>query len=1273
MKRFWKEVIGPVIEATAPKHITEIGADTGVNTRNLLDYCIENGCRLTSIDPKPSYDMPAFHSLYGESYNPVLKMSLEAIKEIDHCDLMLIDGDHNWYTVFSELLEVERRFGDQFPLIMFHDTGWPYGRRDMYYDPSNIPPESVQENTKAGLVYGQSRLAEQGGFNTHLHQALESDGQKNGVLTGIEDFVKQSHLSFELINYSGMNGLSFLYLSERKDISDLLQTMTIDKRLTELLEEDRIVSSFREQAIAGSLAKSKKELTKATEHLKQFERDSRNLKIENRRLSDLAQSMRIKSRLKAMMRLAWMRDGDLLLLLESLRKDGFRSSLVKIKNRFREGGRGKKSETGQGRSRVIRIPSQSVAEIEESLRGLDVRLSESTPLVSIIVLTRNGLQHLMRLFDGVAENTLYPNIEIIVVDNASTDESLAYLETQKERFTLKIIKNKVNESYSRGHNQAVEVADGKYLLLLNNDIKPLSGWLSHLVNAIQELPRVGSVGSQLIYPEGPDEPLSGLVQHSGIVFEYEYSDVLEKDFLRPYNHGYGDKPDIGSGFPVVRRAALTAACLLVKKSVYLAHDGLDEKYNYGYEDVDFGLKLQRAGLNNYYCPASVLIHYESSTQKKQSSVEIRIRRIHNMMVFREKWFDFLYHRYFAAKILKDEAGYVAERMHIAFAVTDAGSGVAAGDYFTALELATALDNMGCRVSFVTRRGGGWYDLNPDIDVLVSMLDSYDLAQVKETRKKLSTVAWIRNWPDRWLQNQSLDLYDIILGSSSKLCQMVGQATGRQVTLFPIACNPQRFNRETNKDKNYSCDYSFTGNYWGKPRDIELALYPAKIDFSFALYGQDWDQVEKFKPYHRGFLEYTDMPKVYANSKVVIDDSVAGITKPYGSVNSRVFDALAAGTLVLTSGDIGAKDLFGNLLPVWDSEQELSALLNRYLSNDTERKGLVKRLRDIVLAEHTYQHRAQVLVGLLKRHLGLKKSIAIKVPVPNWHEAEAWGDYHFGLGLKKYFERAGYMVLLQILPDWNNGDSDSCDVVIVLRGLSTYSPKPNQINFMWNISHPDKVGDEEYNQYDKIFVASELWAEELSKRLTVPVEAMAQCTDPELFYPLDEKTKEKWHHQVLFVGNSRKVYRKILKDLIPCDYDLSVYGGMWDGIIDPKLLKGDFIPNDQLGNYYSAADVLLNDHWESMKEYGFVSNRIFDGLAAGAYIISDRVNGIEKLFPDNILCTYESREQLEQKIKRAMGDAPYRTRVKTRAREWVVSQHSFENRVNTFSENFERIG
>jgi spore maturation protein CgeB len=120
-----------------------------------------------------------------------------------------------------------------------------------------------------------------------------------------------------------------------------------------------------------------------------------------------------------------------------------------------------------------------------------------------------------------------------------------------------------------------------------------------------------------------------------------------------------------------------------------------------------------------------------------------------------------------------------------------------------------------------------------------------------------------------------------------------------------------------------------------------------------------------------------------------------------------------------------------------------------------------------------------------------------------------------------------------------------------------------------------------------------------------VEALIQCTDPELFYP---DFSEEYEHELLFVGNSRKVYRKIIKDLIPTDKDLAVYGTNWEKFIDKRYIKGQHIPHTELRKAYSSCKILLNDHWDDMREKGFISNRIFDGLASGALIISDQVEG-----------------------------------------------------------------
>ncbi|MDO9045720.1 MAG: glycosyltransferase [Methanobacteriaceae archaeon] len=294
---------------------------------------------------------------------------------------------------------------------------------------------------------------------------------------------------------------------------------------------------------------------------------------------------------------------------------------------------------------------------------------------------------------------------------------------------------------------------------------------------------------------------------------------------------------------------------------------------------------------------------------------------------------------------------------------------------------------------------------------------------------------------------------------------------------------------------------------------------------------------------------------------------------------------------------------------------------------------------------------------------LETKIAIKIPAGSWKTVHEWGDYHFALALKKEFEKKGYGVLLQILPEWDNGEDSNCEVIIVLRGLSRYTPKKNHFNIMWNISHPDKVKTEEYNQYDYVLIASEIWARNIKELVDVPVEAMLQCTDPELFYP---DFSEEYEHELLFVGNSRKVFRKIIKDLLPTDKDLSIYGTNWKNLIDNKYIKGEHIPNKELRKAYSSCKILLNDHWDDMREKGFISNRLFDGFAAGAFIISDKINGASDIF-GNALITYDTSDELAILIYKYLDNEIERKEISKDCQSFVIKQHTFQNRVERMLE------
>lgn len=213
MKLFWETLIRPIVLKLEPKVVTEIGAFRGDNTELLLGYCREHGATLHAIDPLPLFDVDAWQAEYGGHFRFHPAKSLDALRLIEPADLVLSDGDHNWYTVYHELkqlAEVAEERRRAFPVVLFHDIGWPYARRDLYYNPDDVPPAFRQPYRQSGILPGRSEL-HRNGVNEGLFNATSEGGPRNGVLTAVEDFVRESAEPLELILIDGFHGLGILY------------------------------------------------------------------------------------------------------------------------------------------------------------------------------------------------------------------------------------------------------------------------------------------------------------------------------------------------------------------------------------------------------------------------------------------------------------------------------------------------------------------------------------------------------------------------------------------------------------------------------------------------------------------------------------------------------------------------------------------------------------------------------------------------------------------------------------------------------------------------------------------------------------------------------------------------------------------------------------------------------------------------------------------------------------------------------------------------------
>lgn len=892
--------------------------------------------------------------------------------------------------------------------------------------------------------------------------------------------------------------------------------------------------------------------------------------------------------------------------------------------------------------------------MEERLLGsLPAVERTSGPPVSIVILNRSGEHHLRRCMPALVD-TEYDPLEVVVVDNASEDGSVEYLRSLDPPFPLRIIENDRNRSFSEANNQGVAAASGELLLLLNNDIVPIgSKWLGRMVDTLLDRD-AGVVGARLIYPARPDLDNQGDLTFPDLTLQHRGVDFVSSGGVpKGRNLGTGSDP-LGPMATATRDVpAVTAACMLVRRDVFEAVGGLTEGYQYGTEDVDLCLKLREAGTRIVYDGQVVAWHHEYGTQNVEGRERKRQNRIANRELFLDTWGPTLFREFLLDK-LRGSGELTDEPLHVAITLTHDDPAAGWGDYYTAHELGEAFEALGYRVTYAERYKERWYELDPSVDVLVVLLDLMDIHRIPE---HIVTVAWVRNWTDRWLEHPWFDDFDVVFASSEKSRRLIRERSSRVALPLPLATNPDRFRpREPSED--LRCDVVFVGNYWEKPRDIIEALPYLPDDLDVRVYGNGWEKLPHIRPYHRGVLPYERLADAYNSARIVIDDT-AGPTKPYGAVNSRVFDALATGAVVVSDNPVGVQEVFDADFPTWDDGPSLAKVVERNLDAAQEASDRAERYRADVISHHTYRRRVKQIRDALIEWCG-RTRIGLCIGVPDREEAPSWGDTHFARGLQRYLERAGIPTRVHLLPSWEEDHVARDDVVVHLFGLSELRTRPAQVNVLWNISHPERVNAELCDRYDLILTASDRFAEELRELTDLPVVALHQATDPERFWP--DRTGPA--HELLVVANTRKTKRRVIEDLLPTRHELAIYGKGWDEHpAAHRHVRGEHIPNEDLHRYYASARIVLNDHWDAMREKGFISNRLYDALASGAFVITDHVDGLEEEF-DSGLVSYETPDELRDLVDRFLEDDDGRRRIAERGRQAVLDRHNFEQRVAT---------
>ena len=261
---------------------------------------------------------------------------------------------------------------------------------------------------------------------------------------------------------------------------------------------------------------------------------------------------------------------------------------------------------------------------------IDYTLTEN-PLISIIVPNHNHASDLRVLIDSIYSKSTYQNFEILIMENNSSEQDIfdLYKELQSADHRNRLIEWNHPFNYSMINNDAVNFSQGDVLLFLNNDIEIITpDWLEQMLMFTLR-PETGTVGAKLLYP-------NNTIQHAGI--------TIGIGGVAGHGHkGYSrDRSGYNGLLKQVRNtAANTAACLMVRKEVFLSAGGFNPNYVLAFGDVDFCLNLLEKGYVNVWTPFAELYHHESRTRGYEKTAQQRARFSNEIFYFQQRWKYFL--------------------------------------------------------------------------------------------------------------------------------------------------------------------------------------------------------------------------------------------------------------------------------------------------------------------------------------------------------------------------------------------------------------------------------------------------------------------------------------------------------------------------------------------------------------------------------------------------------------------------------------------------------
>ncbi|MBC7405505.1 MAG: glycosyltransferase [Cytophaga sp.] len=850
-----------------------------------------------------------------------------------------------------------------------------------------------------------------------------------------------------------------------------------------------------------------------------------------------------------------------------------------------------------------------------------------TKLVSIIIPIYDQPQFTRNCLTAILSAKTSLNFEVVCVDNGSGIEIKELLiEFVNRDKRIRVVSNRENYNFAVGCNIGFREALGSIIVFLNNDTTVTDDWLDELIKPLTD-PKVAVVQPKLLYPDKT-------IQCIGVVFAPRqtlgypiYAGLSQENLCTTFSRDF---------------QAVTGACMAIRASDFAALKGFDPLFINGQEDVDLCLKLTHGtGRVCRYQSSSVVIHHESKTLGRGRHIKL------NRQKFTERWLgkitpdDYKYYnddKYRIVKWNRDHEDHIRLGIGISRPVLElTDNKILRLFYFRNI---CKEFNLETRINYLYLNNVNCYN-----NTLISVImPTYNRAKI--IKDAINSVI-----------SQSHRFFQLIIiddGSTDNTHEVVDcyadDARIQFVKLNHVGVSGAR-NIGLDLAKGGLVAYLDSDNTWQPDflRNMLVIMDQDKLDAAYSSIHVIDDESNTI--YYRG--DEFDWNECLVENYIDINAFVHTKTRSLNIRFDETLKRLVDWDFILhitKNARVGHLPYIGVNYYDGDTNQRISR--TEYLGDQ------LASMQQVIRAKHQGDGRMPSDLNAMAAPQKKTIDFRIKIGCPNLGVSQEWGDYHFATALKRSFDKFGHSCEVDCLDKWESAESDNSDVIIVLRGLSRYKPKPHQFNFIWNISHPDKVTLDEFEEYDHVFVASARYAKVLVTKLKTPVSELLQCTDPVLFNTAAKKIET---DACLFVGNSRNIFRKIVKDALNVGLPLVVYGSSWEQFIPRQHIKGEHIINSDLARYYAGAKVVLNDHWDTMREYGFLSNRLFDALACGSVVLSDKIDGMVEVFGEHVF-TYTNASDLKDIISN-IDKYVDRDKLLAFAKD-IQLKHSFDVRVST---------